>query len=84
MSNTIACSLGSNMANISACTDAGAALAPPLSGLEETGYPAGNPPQYYSKPRVGCSFPNMQQTGQIPNPQVGAKSTTTSNHPSTP
>ena len=73
------------MANISACTDAGAALIPLLSG--GTGYPAGNPPQYYSQPRVGCSFPNMQQTGQIPNgpPQVGAKSTsTTVNHPSTP
>ena len=66
------------MANISACTDAEAALIPLLSG--GTGYPAGNPPQYYSEPRV------MQQTGQIPNgpPQVGAKSTTTNNHPSTP
>ena len=31
MSNTIACSLGSRMASISACTDAGAALAPLLS-----------------------------------------------------
>ena len=61
------------MANISACTDAGAALIQLLSG--GTGYPAGNPPQYYSQPRVGCSFPNMQQTGQIPNgpPQVGAE-----------
>ena len=70
------------MANISACTDAGAALIPLLSG--GTGYPAGNPPviiislnplQYYSQPRVGCSFPNMQQTGQIPNgpPQVVRK-----------
>ena len=59
------------MASISACTDAGAALIPLLSG--GTGYPAGNQPQYYSQPRVGCSFPNMQQTGQIPNgpPQVG-------------
>ena len=84
MSNTIACSLGSSTANISACTDAGAALAPLL--VDETGYSAGNPPQYYSQPRVGCTFPNMQQTGQSPNdpPQVGAKSTATSNHPSTP
>ena len=32
MSNTIACSLGSSMANISACTDAGAALVQLLSG----------------------------------------------------
>ena len=32
MLNTIACSLGSSMANIGACTDAGAALAPLLSG----------------------------------------------------
>ena len=55
MSNTIACSLGSSTANISACTDAGAALVP-------------------------------LQTGQSPNdpPQVGAKSTATSNHPITP
>ena len=32
MLNTIACSLGSSMASISGCTDAGAALAPLLSG----------------------------------------------------
>ena len=55
MLSTIACSLGSSMANISACTDAGAALVPLLSG--GTGYPARNPPQYHSQPRVGGSFP---------------------------
>ena len=58
------------------------------------------PPEDYGQIRGGCSFSwmitvdwcfrtmpySMQPTEQIPNdpPRMGAKSTTTSNHPSTP
>ena len=43
------------MANISACTDAGAALAPLLR--EKTGHAAGDPIEDYSQTRGGYSFP---------------------------
>ena len=66
---------------------------------KEPGYATGNPPEDYSQIRGGCSLDDccrlvlpynaehsIQQTGQIPNdpPRMGAKNTTTSNHPSTP
>ena len=67
---------------------------------EEPGYVTGNPSEDYGQTRGDCSFPwiiavdecfctmhtTKQQTEQIPNDpsQMGAKSTTTSNHPSTP
>ena len=63
---------------------------------EEPGYATCNPPEDYSQIALvyDCcrlvlpynAVHNIQQTQQIPNdpPQMGAKSTTTSNHPSTP
>ena len=97
--NTCYCRLfKATTAYTSACTDAGAALAPLLIG--EPGYATGNPPKDYGQIRGDSSFPwmiavdycfrtmpySIQQTEQIPNdpPRMGAKSTTTSNHPSTP
>ena len=79
MSNTIACSLGSSTANISACTDAGAALAPLLSGGNRL-------PSWQSTTILLPATCRLQLPHQSPNdpPQEGAKSTATSNHPSTP
>ena len=60
----------------SACTDARAALAPQLSGGPRV-------PHWQSAPRL---WPDMRRLQQISNdpPRMGAKSTTTGNHPSTP
>ena len=70
------------------------------SSAEEPGYATGNLLEDYGQIQGCCSFPwmiavdqcyhtmpySMQLTGQIPNdpPRMGAKSNTTSNHPSTP
>ena len=87
------------MAYTSACTDAGAALAPLLSGgtsvchsqsarrlcsdTRRLQLPLDN---YCSLVLPYSAVHSIQQTEQIPNdpPRMGAKSTTTSNHPSTP
>ena len=64
----------------SASTDAGAALAPLLGGWTRV--------RHWQSCRLGLPviYDSIQQTEQIPNdpPRMGAKSTTTSNYPSTP
>ena len=83
----------------SACTDAGAALAPLLSGGTrvrhwQSAQRLWPDTRRLQLPLDDCcrlvlpynAVHSIQQTEQIPNdpPQMGAKSTTTSNHPSTP
>ena len=99
MSTTRHCRLfKATTAYTSACTDARAALAPQLSGGPRV--PHLQYARRLWPDRGGCSFPrmiavdvcfrtipySMQLTEQISNdhPRMGAKSTTTSNHPSTP
>ena len=87
------------IAYISACTDAGAALAPLLSrGTRvhhwQSALRLWPDTRRLQLPLDDCcrlvlpynAVHSIQQTKQIPNdpPRMGAKSTTTSNHPSTP
>ena len=98
--NTCYCRLfKATTAHISASTDAGAALAPLLSGGTrvrhwQSARRLWSDTRRLQLPLDDCSrlvlpynaVHSIQQTKQIPNdpPQMGAKSTTTSNHPSTP
>ena len=98
--NTSYCRLlKATTAYTSVCTDAGAALAPLLSGGTRVRHWQSARRLWPDMRRLQLPLDdccrlvipynavhNIQQTDQIPNdpPKMGAKSTTTSNHPSTP
>ena len=87
--------LKATTAYISACTDAGSALAQLLSGESRVRHWQSTQRFWPDTSRLQLPLDDccrlvlpysMQQTEQIPNdpPRMGAKSTTISNHPSTP
>ena len=85
--HAIAGYLKATTASTSASTDAGAALAPLLSGGTSVRHWQSARRLWPDTRRLQLPLDDsIQQTDQIPNdpPQMGAKSTTTSNHPSTP